>query len=97
MAFSVFRVRNLITDLVDLVDPCVTRFFSQYTVAVDTLGVYRVIVTVMDYLNWKVDPDDLIFPRAATRVGPKYQAAIPPVVDVVMLSGTKYRAWLACH
>lgn len=24
-----------------------------------------------------VDPDDLIFPRAATRVGPKYQAVVP--------------------
>ena len=24
-----------------------------------------------------IDPDDLIFPRAATRVGPKYQAQIP--------------------
>lgn len=23
------------------------------------------------------DPDDLIFPRAATRVGPKYQATVP--------------------
>ncbi|KAI0738659.1 hypothetical protein C8Q80DRAFT_255981 [Daedaleopsis nitida] len=25
-----------------------------------------------------LDPDDLIFPRAATRVGPKYQAIVPP-------------------
>ena len=25
-----------------------------------------------------VDPDDLIFPRAATRVGPKYQVVVPP-------------------
>ncbi|KAJ8473751.1 hypothetical protein ONZ51_g7685 [Trametes cubensis] len=25
-----------------------------------------------------LDPDDLIFPRAATRVGPKYQANVPP-------------------
>ena len=24
-----------------------------------------------------VDPDDLIFPRATTRVGPKYQAVVP--------------------
>ena len=24
-----------------------------------------------------VDPDDLIFPRAATRVGPKYQVVVP--------------------
>lgn len=38
-----------------------------------------------------LDPDDLIFPRAATRVGPKYQAAIPPVVDVVMLSDVEER------
>lgn len=28
-----------------------------------------------------LDPDDLIFPRAATRVGPKYQAAIPSLGD----------------
>ncbi|KAN0088178.1 hypothetical protein V8E55_005235 [Tylopilus felleus] len=26
-----------------------------------------------------LDPDDLIFPRAATRVGPKYQAVTPPL------------------
>ncbi|KAH9944958.1 uncharacterized protein BXZ73DRAFT_95950 [Epithele typhae] len=25
-----------------------------------------------------LDPDDLIFPRAATRVGPKFQATVPP-------------------
>ena len=25
-----------------------------------------------------MDPDDLIFPRAATRVGPKYQVTVPP-------------------
>ena len=25
-----------------------------------------------------LDPDDLIFPRAATRVGPKYQVTVPP-------------------
>ncbi|KIJ65499.1 hypothetical protein HYDPIDRAFT_39434 [Hydnomerulius pinastri MD-312] len=28
-----------------------------------------------------LDPDDLIFPRAATRVGPKYQASIPPSAE----------------
>ncbi|KIK96767.1 hypothetical protein PAXRUDRAFT_825597 [Paxillus rubicundulus Ve08.2h10] len=28
-----------------------------------------------------LDSDDLIFPRAATRVGPKYQAAIPPLAE----------------
>jgi hypothetical protein len=26
------------------------------------------------------DPDDLIFPRAATRVGLKYQAVCPPLI-----------------
>ncbi|KAH7890899.1 hypothetical protein F5I97DRAFT_1976018 [Phlebopus sp. FC_14] len=29
-----------------------------------------------------LDPDDLIFPRAATRVGPKYQAVIPPASEM---------------
>ncbi len=28
------------------------------------------------------DPDDLIFPRAATRVGPKYQATVPAAPGV---------------
>lgn len=32
---------------------------------------------------WIVDPDDLIFPRAATRVGPKYQAVVPPLSAIV--------------
>lgn len=27
------------------------------------------------------DPDDLIFPRAATRVGLKYQANCPPIYN----------------
>ncbi|KAF9224072.1 hypothetical protein BS17DRAFT_780421 [Gyrodon lividus] len=30
-----------------------------------------------------LDPDDLIFPRAATRVGPKYQAGIPPLSETL--------------
>ncbi|OBZ73631.1 Lid2 complex component snt2 [Grifola frondosa] len=29
------------------------------------------------YFGRTLDPDDLIFPRAATRVGPKYQATVP--------------------
>ncbi|KAG6336457.1 hypothetical protein ID866_2628 [Astraeus odoratus] len=43
----------------------------------------------VNYLNWKVDPDDLIFPRAATRVGPKYQAGIPSLVDSATSSGMR--------
>lgn len=35
---------------------------------------------------WIVDPDDLIFPRAATRVGPKYQAVTPPLSAMVSSS-----------
>lgn len=27
------------------------------------------------------DPEDLIFPRTATRQGPKYQANVPPAPD----------------
>ncbi|KAG9313136.1 hypothetical protein JVU11DRAFT_6586 [Chiua virens] len=30
-----------------------------------------------------LDPDDLIFPRAATRVGPKYQALVPPLSPIL--------------
>lgn len=37
---------------------------------------------------WIVDPDDLIFPRAATRVGPKYQAAIPSFSAIVSPSAS---------
>jgi hypothetical protein len=33
------------------------------------------------------DPDDFIFPRIATRVGPKYQANVPPAVDPTPLPG----------
>lgn len=36
----------------------------------------KVAINRQSYI-WMVDPDDLIFPRAATRVGPKFQAAIP--------------------
>jgi hypothetical protein len=34
-----------------------------------------------------IDPDDLIFPRSATRVGPKYQATVPTTLDVPSPSG----------
>lgn len=33
-------------------------------------------------LTLVIDPDDLIFPRAATRVGPRYQANVPPKPSV---------------
>lgn len=29
----------------------------------------------------QIDPDDLIFPRTATRQGPKFQAVVPPAPD----------------
>ena len=28
-----------------------------------------------------IDPDDFIFPRAATRVGPRFQANLPSIQD----------------
>lgn len=37
---------------------------------------------------WIVDPDDLIFPRAATRVGPKFQAMIPPLSAIASSSAS---------
>lgn len=39
-----------------------------------------VVAAIKDGLHLLIldaDPDDLIFPRAATRVGPKYQANVP--------------------
>ena len=53
----------------------------QYTVAEDTLGEWRTFVAENAcVLNLDLlDPDDLIFPRAATRVGPKYQVSALPV------------------
>lgn len=38
-----------------------------------------------------LDPDDLIFPRSATRVGPKYQATVPTTVDVPSPSDPEQR------
>ena len=38
----------------------------------------KITINGQSYI-WIVDPDDLIFPRAATRVGPKYQAVTPPL------------------
>lgn len=40
------------------------------------LGYYYIEYSV---LIPSVDPDDLIFPRTTTRLGPKYQAVIPPL------------------
>lgn len=55
-----------------------------HTVAEDTLGKLCSQGTLLVCLGvWRAliispsDPDDLIFPRATTRVGPKYQAPIP--------------------
>lgn len=42
----------------------------------------RIAINRQGYI-WIVDPDDLIFPRAATRVGPKYQAVNPPLSTLV--------------
>jgi hypothetical protein len=47
------------------------------------------------YLIWIIDPDDLIFPRAATRVGPKYQATVSSTLDVPSPSGEFFLSpWL---
>jgi hypothetical protein len=51
---------------------CVKR---QYTIAEDTLGTNDSFL-VSYVLTFKIDPDDLIFPRVATRVGPKFQANV---------------------
>ncbi|PPQ98048.1 hypothetical protein CVT26_003043 [Gymnopilus dilepis] len=48
------------------------RYFGQHTVAEDTLA----NGSSAD-IHFQ-DPEDLIFPRTASRVGPKYQASIPP-------------------
>ncbi len=31
--------------------------------------------------TFRIDADDLIFPRTATRQGPKFQAVVPPAPD----------------
>jgi hypothetical protein len=56
---------------------------SQYTVAEDTLGRCKHYHFKKAIYICTADSDDLIFPRAATRVGPKYQAVIPPAADTV--------------
>ncbi|KAJ8589556.1 hypothetical protein M405DRAFT_933391 [Rhizopogon salebrosus TDB-379] len=38
-----------------------------------------------------LDPDDLIFPRSATRVGPKYQATVPSTINVPSPSDLEQR------
>ena len=53
--------------------------------AEDTLGKCEISINGQGYI-WIVDPDDLIFPRAATRVGPKYQAVIPSLSAMVSSS-----------
>ena len=47
----------------------------QYTIAEDTLGTIKLFL-VLYALTFSIDPDDLIFPRVATRVGPKFQANV---------------------
>ena len=51
---------------------CIKR---QYTIAEDTLGINNSFL-VSYVLTFRIDPDDLIFPRVATRVGPKFQANV---------------------
>lgn len=54
----------------------------QYTDAEDTLGIFLLILKLFVHmLTMSIDPDDLINPRTATRVGPKFQANIGPVPD----------------
>ena len=42
----------------------------------------------------QIDPDDLIFPRTATRQGPKFQAVVPPAPDrdAVLTPGQCHRS-----
>ena len=35
---------------------------------------YRLVLTY----TYKIDPDDLIFPRTASRIGAKFQVNVPP-------------------
>lgn len=55
----------------------------QYTVAEDTLGGshWRSLIFSLAHTDKRLDPDDLIFPRAATRVGPKFQATVANAPD----------------
>jgi hypothetical protein len=53
----------------------------QYTVAEDTLGRSLTYYKHDMTLIIQIDPDDLIFPRTATRQGPKFQAVVPPAPD----------------
>ena len=43
-----------------------------------TTAIYLCVSSLYTIAEDTLDPDDLIFPRAATRVGPKYQATVPP-------------------
>lgn len=56
---------------------------SQHTVAEDTLGKLNFGYTkergVIE--NAIIDPEDLIFPRTASRIGPKFQANVPLAPD----------------
>jgi hypothetical protein len=65
---------------------CVKR---QYTIAEDTLGNIRSFL-FKRILTSRIDPDDLIFPRVATRVGPKFQANVgnSPIADTTAPLGT---------
>lgn len=50
--------------------------------AEDTLGEAVTASQLNDMaLIIQTDPDDLIFPRTATRQGPKFQAVVPPAPD----------------
>lgn len=55
---------------------------SLYTVAQDTLGEYRIhsrrfFVTDAN----QIDPNDFIYPRSGTRVGPRFQTNLLRMVD----------------
>lgn len=50
--------------------------------AEDTLGqsILPILRLITDAIFINADPNDLIFPRAATRIGPKYQALVAPAL-----------------
>lgn len=50
---------------------------SIYTIAEDTLGNSATLIFAVLLADSFLDPEDAIFPRAATRVGSKYQANVP--------------------
>ncbi|KAG6841246.1 hypothetical protein C0991_000530 [Blastosporella zonata] len=56
------------------------RYFGQHTVAEDTLGM--ISTRICNVSDNQADPDDLIFPRTATRAGPKYQATVAPAPEL---------------